>query len=122
MLAQLQVFYGTESVAAASHVFDYHNNLVGGSNQLFHDNTEVWQVPTHNWLQDLPALGGSKSTNHSGSLYLGAGVGIGKVGAEVGYNYSNSTVNTNTAAMLIDITGDGLPDKLFRQADGNVVS
>jgi RHS repeat-associated protein len=69
----------------------------------------------------ISLLGGSKSKSIGGGLYVGFGAG-GNVASKnltggASYNYSRST--SEGMATLIDINGDGLPDKVFRRG-GNL--
>ena len=71
-------------------------------------------------LRSVPsALGGTFSRNYSGSLYAGVGYGTspGKTltgGLALGYGQSNSTGE----ATLVDLDGDGLPDKVRKTNNG----
>jgi len=113
----------------ASHTFGYYNNV---ANKYF--NTEeildTKSVKTgENSLpistkglpitsSGIPALGGTTSNSKSGSFYVGAEVGFKLFGlgasAGLGYNYSASSSETDSKMLMVDINGDGLPDKLYK--------
>jgi RHS repeat-associated protein len=97
-----------------THTFDYYNNITNTSN-IFSDNTDVIDVKES--VSSLPALGGGTTTTHGGSIYAGLGVGIGSVGAEIGYARSSAGTESDKKMMVIDINGDGLPDKVYKKAN-----
>ncbi|TWP24608.1 type IV secretion protein Rhs [Apibacter muscae] len=110
--------------------FDYYNTVEeqGG----YYQPSETWNtqndglsagfvnplsaLQTTGDFSDKPtALGGSKTKNKSGSIYVGIGLEDGKpskirtIGASLNYSYSES----KGVSTLIDINGDGIPDKVF---------
>ncbi|MDP4276589.1 MAG: toxin TcdB middle/N-terminal domain-containing protein, partial [Bacteroidota bacterium] len=104
----------------ASHTLSYYNNISGKYYQPEEtmNTTSVEDANDANTLDattiGLPALGGSTSKNSSGSFHIGGGVGGNWGGAEMGYNYSISKTSSDSKMMMIDINGDGLPDKIYK--------
>ncbi len=112
----------------ASHTFNYYNNTASGYYQTEEtlNTTSVEQGDNNsNTLKattaGLPALGGTKSNSTSGSFSIGVGVSSKilkflKIGGEagVGYNYSTSKSSSDSKMMMVDINGDGLPDKVYK--------
>lgn len=113
--------------------FDYYDDVQSGNGYVpFKDGSETWK--THddgldagfiNPLQvaggrfsDKPtALGGTTSSSVSGSFYAGVGVVDGSPwkGNTVGGAYSYSSDNSKGLSTLVDLNGDGLPDKVYRK-------
>ncbi|WP_281644934.1 SpvB/TcaC N-terminal domain-containing protein, partial [Bacteroides zoogleoformans] len=67
---------------------------------------------------ELTMLGGgySKGKTYGGGLMVGFGVSIGTM--NVGASYTQSKNNSVGKNVLIDIDGDGLPDKVFQSGGG----
>jgi len=67
---------------------------------------------------ELTILGGgySKGKTYGGGLMVGFGVSIGTM--NVGASYTQSKNNSVGKNVLIDIDGDGLPDKVFQSGGG----
>ncbi|PSK80959.1 RHS repeat-associated protein [Prolixibacter denitrificans] len=114
----------------SEHEFDYYNDVTKG-NQTKYFNSEVpWdsqgddiQVDLYG-LNKLPkfspassALSGSSSWSGGAGLYVGPGIGAnpwskkGTVGGSYSFNHSES----DGKVLLVDLNGDGLPDKLFQK-------
>ncbi|MGN1254236.1 MAG: toxin TcdB middle/N-terminal domain-containing protein, partial [Prevotella sp.] len=113
--------------------FAYYDDVQSGKGYVpFKDGQETWN--THddgldagfvNPLQavskrfsDKPtALGGTTSTSVSGSFYAGVGVVDGSPwkGNTVGGSYSYSSDTSKGLSALVDLNGDGLPDKVYKQ-------
>ena len=114
--------------------FDYYDDVQSGNGYVpFRSESETWN--THNdgldagfinplqgmdMFSDKPsALGGSTSSSIGGSFYAGVGYddqassATGTVGGS--FNYSND--KSKGLSTFIDLNGDGLPDKVYR--DGN---
>ncbi len=75
---------------------------------------------TGDFTDKATALGGSKSISQGGSIYVGVGWGgnitskVNSGGASFGYSYSeNKGLST-----LVDINGDGIPDKIIKKNTG----
>lgn len=106
----------------ASHKFAYYDNIQ--NNDYYHNeqtiNTaSVEKNDVNNSIpateSGIPALGGAKSTSSSGSFYVGIGADFLKIAsAELGYNHSNSSSKSESIMLMVDINGDGLPDKIYK--------
>lgn len=116
----------------AFQTFDYYDDVQSGNGYMpFRSESETWN--THddgldagfiNPLQstgrfsDKPtALGGTTSTSTSGSFYVGVGpmspdAWKGNTGGG-SYNYSSD--NSKGLSTFVDLNGDGLPDKVYRE-------
>ena len=108
----------------AAQGFDYYDDVKGG---MF-GKAESWMVEqdgrdeyaslirhTINGCDDrLTMLGGgySKGRTYGGGLMVGFGIAIGTM--NVGTSYTRSKNSSKGLNVLIDIDGDGLPDKVFR--------
>ena len=69
-------------------------------------------------FSDKPtALGGTVSSSTSGSFYAGVGIYDGSVwkGNTAGGSYNYSSDKSKGLSTLVDLNGDGLPDKVFRK-------
>lgn len=117
--------------------FGYYDDVQSDKGYVpFKDSQETWN--THNdgldagfvnplqavskRFSDKPtALGGTTGTSYSGSFYAGVGVDDKSPwkGNTVGASYSYSTDNSKGLSALVDINGDGLPDKVYR--DGSTL-
>ncbi len=113
--------------------FDYYDDVQSDKNYVpFKDKQERWN--THNdhlradflnplqfvskAFSDKPsALGGTTSFSLSGSFYAGVGPMDGDKwkGNTIGASYGYSLDKSNGVSTLVDINGDGLPDKVFRK-------
>ena len=108
----------------AAQGFDYYDDVKGG---MF-GKAESWMAEqdgrdeyaslirhTINGCDDkLTMLGGgySKGRTYGGGLMVGFGIAIGTM--NVGTSYTRSKNSSKGLNVLIDIDGDGLPDKVFR--------
>jgi RHS repeat-associated protein len=116
------------NVEVASHVFSYYNNL---SNKFYNTEETIYTTSVESGSSNtfkattdgLPSLGGTKSENSSASFYLGVGAGFKlaglNCGADVGGTLSYSSSKSDGKMIMIDINGDGLPDKVYRGKSGN---
>lgn len=111
--------------------FDYYNTVEeqGG----YYQRSETWntqndglsagfvnplsKLQTSGDLSDKPtALGGSKTTSKSGSMYVGVGINDGNIiskSATAGISFNYSYAESKGVSALVDINGDGIPDKVF---------
>lgn len=67
------------------------------------------------------ALGGSKSTTFGGNFYFGGGFNdflLTNKSLTAGFSASYSNTQSETLLAMVDINGDGLPDKVFKKSDG----
>ncbi len=71
------------------------------------------------FTDDIPALGGGVSKNSGYSIYAGIGADpthdVATKNNTVGGHYGNSKTKTEQKVTIIDINGDGLPDKVYKQ-------
>ncbi len=125
-----KVHYGAESTAypneVLTHSFDYYNDAVGGlfeSNSISMASPNDHQGKYEEFGVTATAIGGGegKTKQLSGSfapgiVYVGLPASylpISNAGT-VYYSPSRSESETETMVSLIDMDGDGLPDKLFK--------
>lgn len=121
----------------AFQTFDYYDDVQSGNGYVpFKSESETWN--THNdgldagfinplqaaggRFSDKPtALGGTTSTSISGSFYAGVGFADKSPwkGNTVGGSYNYSSDNSKGLSTFVDLNGDGLPDKVYR--DGGSV-
>ncbi|HEX7102724.1 MAG TPA: SpvB/TcaC N-terminal domain-containing protein, partial [Nitrolancea sp.] len=113
---------GTDGSAVATHSFSYYDNVhqSDGSYNGFSSATS-WNTGSDSvdetTLQDASALSGAVANSYDGHIYLGFNpvdpTKEGSVGVSVNYNH----IDSNDKLALIDINGDGLPDKVFESGD-----
>jgi RHS repeat-associated protein len=113
---------GADASVFSEHSFAYYDEARSASGEYigFKD-TGTWNTHSDSLVSGVPssldatAIGGGTGDNLGGHLYVGIGWGkSGKdfsVGGKVGFSKSE---NEGTLA-LVDIDGDGLSDKVFRQ-------
>ena len=114
--------------------FDYYDDVQAEKGYVpFKDDSEKWN--THDdgldagfvnplktvskRFSDKPtALGGTTSSSVSGSFYAGVGVVDGSPwkGNTVGGSYSYSSDTSKGLSALVDLNGDGLPDKVYKSS------
>lgn len=124
---------------ASSHAFDYYNDVEadGGFAPFNKEGNTSWNTyddgldggfinpitAVDKWpFSDKPtAMGGTKSRTIGGSLYVGVGPNDASSSTSCtgGGSFSYSNDKSQGVSTLIDINGDGLPDKVFK-ADGGV--
>ncbi len=117
--------------------FDYYDDVQAAKGYVpFKEKQETWN--THNdgldagfvnplgkitkRFSDKPtALGGTTGSSLNGSFYAGVGIYDGSPwkGNTAGASYSYSIDNSKGLSTLVDINGDGLPDKVYR--DGSTL-
>jgi len=115
--------------------FDYHNNIrnTDGTLNLF-ASPQDWSVEKDNidispvsiasilpFVEKPTVLGGAKSWTLGAGLAVTVGIAGSPVSKEntVGVNGGGSTTNGTGLTSLIDINGDGLPDKVWKES-GNL--
>ena len=118
--------FGTDGAPFNQHTFTYNDEIRDpGGNYLGFTAAQDWSVPSDNISGHLiggndraSALGGSETLGVGGHLYVGFNIFEGdkmfSFGAKAGYQRSSN----KGRLQLIDINGDGLPDKVFE--DGGV--
>ena len=112
----------------AAQGFDYYDDVKGG---MFgkaeswtseadnkHEHLPLLQKAINGFSNELSMLGGgySKGKTFGGGLFVGFGVSVATV--NVGASYIQSKNENFGKVALIDIDGDGLPDKVFQARDG----
>lgn len=124
--------YDNNGKEVAFQNFDYYDDVQAEKGYVpFKDDSEKWN--THDdgldagfvnplktvskRFSDKPtALGGTTSSSVSGSFYAGVGVVDGSPwkGNTVGGSYSYSSDTSKGLSALVDLNGDGLPDKVYK--------
>ena len=112
----------------ATHSMDYYDDVVDG---LFTTEPVTYTSESDNYgrafsqnvgLLDgtisLLGAGTAKGTTVGGGVMVGAGWGPASVNA--GASYSHSKGANEGKAALVDLNGDGLPDKLWKGSDGKL--
>ena len=129
-LLQSVTHYDNEGKAFATHTFDYYDDVnFKDGYQPFQSKAENWNMGNNDninagFVNNLPvpdfsdkasALGGSKTTSISASIFAGVGFGGNIFSKELtaGLSYSYTNATTEGMVSLIDINGDGLPDKVY---------
>ena len=112
----------------AAQGFDYYDDVKG---EMFgkaepwtseadnkHEHLPLLQKAINGFSNELSMLGGgySKGKTFGGGLFVGFGVSVATV--NVGASYIQSKNENFGKVALIDIDGDGLPDKVFQARDG----
>ena len=121
--------YDKDGTLFNTHHFDYFDDIRddNGTYQAFQQAT--WTVPgdglstaalnlTPNSAGDASAVNANTSLGGGGHLYVGVGTAAGKstsIGVKVGFSHSEN----NGLLALVDVDGDNLPDKVFK--DGGSV-
>ena len=129
-LLDVLIEYDQEGIEFYRHSFEYYDDF-GDADKPF-QNSMVWEVDNDiqgDLVFELPALGivenlsllsGSTSENSG----FGAAVTVGLLGnlaskiGTIGGSFSISKSESNGKVSLVDIDGDGLPDKIYRDASG----
>ncbi|WP_153395385.1 SpvB/TcaC N-terminal domain-containing protein [Ornithinicoccus halotolerans] len=118
---------GTDETAV--HTFDYHQEVLeDGSFTGFETSARTWDtgessdIPTKVLLPsepdvDVGALGYSESHSGEGHGYLGFNPGIPQKVGSFGASLQIGGGTTTSHAEWLDINGDSLPDKVFRQGN-----
>ena len=122
--------YDREGELFYQHAFSYYDEVRQNGNYQPFGTEQDWQVPNDkievSFVNPLPLfqgntslLGGSGSTSFSG----GSAATVGPLGSlatkdyTVGGNFAIGKSDSDGLIALVDINGDGLPDKVFRQDD-----
>lgn len=103
-----------------SHFFEYHNDIAGDN---FYKDVVSYTIPTNGLdgggvifdIVEASAIGASKSESAGAGIYVGVGLGcdVGSKSGTIGGNFSYDKSTTEGINTLIDLNGDGLPDKVF---------
>ncbi len=113
-----------------NHTFEYYDEL---SNKSFMDE-EDWETTDDvenagsyffKGDRQYSSLGGNHSHAEGASIYVGVGVpdpsSPGTISGTVGASFSFTNPNSKAKVRFMDINGDGLPDKIYRNTSGNTV-
>jgi RHS repeat-associated protein len=112
-----------------SHQFGYYNDVTSGSAFTPFGSWQSWSLANDNIKGDIrnpisgftgeaSALNAAKSSHSNSSLSVGLGIWDGDFSSKsntVGGNFGSGSGSTEGMVSLIDINGDGLPDKLFKK-------
>lgn len=107
------------------HTFDYYNDIASGGTLVPLATASAWSVGSDNvhggmlthlngFTDEASSLSGTSNTDLSGGVTISVGLGsptdkLNSVGGSFSYSQSSS----KGLLAMIDINGDGLPDKLF---------
>ncbi|MBO9583458.1 MAG: hypothetical protein J7574_04795 [Flavobacterium sp.] len=119
------------------HIFDYYDDVKASEGYVPFKAKEDWNTGADNvtgnavitkadiskdgiiFNDKISALGGGVSTSGGFSLYVGVGPndgGINSTSNTAGANFSYSSSESKGFLALVDINGDGLVDKVFRES------
>ena len=109
-----------------NHTFDYYNDIRANNEYIPFANEKSWNLPDDGlkgpflnlFLNNISVLGGSGSAGGSGSVAATVGLLDGRpflksMTAGGNVTYQNST--SEGFLTLIDLSGDGLPDKVYKK-------
>ncbi|RZK58432.1 MAG: hypothetical protein EOO87_00230, partial [Pedobacter sp.] len=123
LLARIAQIGDDDKSVFSTDTFSYHNEAgtedlyVKGSIDLINNDGIVnrsLKTPLGIGKNSSTAIGASKSAASSVSVYGGVGIGNpGSVETSVGITYSNSSSSSEGMNTLVDMDGDGKPDKVF---------
>jgi len=101
------------------HTFEYHDDVrQGGGYVPYNVIEEPWVVPSDNFGSDAALISATESAGFGGAFALTLGWAIGDYsskGFTVGGNVSFSDSESNGQIAFVDINGDALPDKVFKE-------
>jgi len=107
------------------HTFDYYNDIASGGTLVPLATAQPWQMGSDNvhggmlthlsgFTDEASALSGTASTDLSGGVTVSVGFGSpGDKLNSIGGSFAYSQSSGKGLLTMIDINGDGLPDKLF---------
>ena len=73
---------------------------------------DIYAKDAHIPVSNFDKISEGEGTTNAHGFHIGAGAGFGSVGGDVIYEHSSSSTDTDNKVMMIDMDGDGLPDKL----------
>ncbi|MBO9202430.1 MULTISPECIES: SpvB/TcaC N-terminal domain-containing protein [Niastella] len=116
------------------HSFDYFNDVASGKTLVPLASAQSWQAGSDNvhgkmvthvngFTDEASALGGTVSKDVSGGVTVSVGIGgvVTSKNNSVGGSFSYSQSQSQGMLTMVDINGDGLPDKLFLDAGNNTL-
>lgn len=108
------------------HTFDYYNDVAAGATLVPLATSRSWTIGSDNvhgnmltnvsgFTDEASALSGTASKDMSGGVTVSVGLGgdVTSKNNSVGGSFSYSRSQSQGMLAMIDINGDGLPDKLF---------
>ncbi|MEK7991226.1 MAG: SpvB/TcaC N-terminal domain-containing protein, partial [Thiotrichaceae bacterium] len=111
---------GNEGGDFYAHTFDYYNDVAGG---LF-GSSQGWDTRNDGisggffGVGDASAISGNKSDSIGGHLYIGINLLMPTKQMSIGGKGGYSRTKSEGMLAQIDINGDGLPDKVYRDGGG----
>lgn len=119
-LLEYIIQYGADGEEFYRHQFAYYDEVTGEDGyrgfEAGQESTAGYDNLRENLTVDdvkLSALGGSVSSTKNWYMYTGLGLGSKRRSA--GYKVGGSDTDTETLVFLVDLNGDGLPDKVFKK-------
>ena len=124
--------FDSDNQEVAFQKFDYYDDVQSGNGYVpFQSSSETWNLhddgldagfinPLQSFgtFSDRPtALGGTTSSSIGGSFYAGVGVDDQSTttSTTIGGSFDYSNDQSRGLSTFVDLNGDGLPDKVFRQ-------
>lgn len=124
--------FDSDNQEVAFQTFDYYDDVQSGNGYVpFQSSSETWNLhddgldagfinPLQSFgtFSDRPtALGGTTSSSIGGSFYAGVGVDDQSTttSTTIGGSFDYSNDQSRGLSAFVDLNGDGLPDKVFRQ-------
>ncbi|NUQ24995.1 MAG: hypothetical protein HUU34_13670 [Saprospiraceae bacterium] len=110
--------YDQEEAVFYKHKFEYHDDVrVDGEYRPYHS-LENWTTPSDNLGTDASLFGTTVSSGSGSTFAITFGLVFGSFTSKeftVGGNVTSSDSESNGQTVLVDINGDGLPDKVFKE-------
>jgi RHS repeat-associated protein len=116
------------------HSFDYYNDVASGNTLVPLASAQGWTIGSDNvhgkmithingFTDEASALSGTVSKDWSAGVTVSVGIGgdVTSKSNSVGGSFSYSQSQSQGMLAMVDINGDGLPDKLFLDAGNNTL-
>jgi RHS repeat-associated protein len=116
------------------HTFDYYNDVASGNTLVPLASAQSWTIGSDNvhgkmlthingFTDEASALSGTASKDLSAGVTVSVGfdANVSSKVNSVGGSFSYSTSQSRGMLAMVDINGDGLPDKLFLDAGSNTL-
>lgn len=100
------------------HAFEYHDDVRQGGHYQPYSGIESWDVPSDDFSSDAALISATESGGFGGAFALTLGWAIGDYRSKsftFGGNVSFSDSESNGQIAFVDIDGDALPDKVFKE-------